>query len=94
MLLHFLLQSSAACDKVTCMNTPNAEVQKGANESNQSLVRRFSKRVQGASVMPRARGNQFYERPLSRNVKKEKTLERLRRRARRERLKKLGKIPS
>lgn len=76
------------------MNTPGVEVQKGNNESNQSLIRRFSKRVQGAGIIPRMRNIQFYARPRSRNVKKEATLSRLRRRTERERLKKLGKIPS
>ena len=35
--------------------TVNVEVVKGPNENNLSVLRRFSKRVQGSGVLPRVR---------------------------------------
>ena len=40
----------------------NAEVTKNEGESAINLIRRFSKRVQGAGVIPRVRGNRYYTR--------------------------------
>lgn len=70
----------------------NVEVKKNPNESTTSLIRRFTKRVQGSGVLPRVRGVAFRERPLSRLKKKMRTLKSIERRKEFERLKKLGKI--
>ena len=58
----------------------NIEVSRGNNENSLSLLRRFTKRVQGAGVLPRVRSKRYSERVVSENVKRKKTLKRLKRR--------------
>lgn len=70
----------------------NVEVEKTNNESNANLIRRFTKRVQGAGVLPRVRGLRYSIRKPSRYVKKKRTLKALRERAVRNEMLKLGKI--
>ena len=53
----------------------NIEVQKGPNENNLSVLRRFTKRVQAAGILPRVRSMRYSERDKSDNVKRAKTLE-------------------
>lgn len=72
----------------------NVEVRKNANESTASLIRRFTKRVQGSGILPRVRGAAFQERPLSRLKRKRRTLKSIERRRTYEKLKKLGKVPA
>lgn len=55
----------------------NVEVTKGNNENSLSVLRRFTKRVQGSGVLPRLRSIRYSERTLSENVKKKKALKRL-----------------
>lgn len=71
----------------------NVEVKKNPNESTASLIRRFTKRVQGSGVLPRVRGVAFHERPLSRLKKKMRTLKSIDRKKEFDRLRKLGKLP-
>lgn len=59
-------------------------------ESNLSLIKRFSKRLQGAGIIRRAKKLRYTERPLSNYKKKQQALKRLIRRAEIERLRKLG----
>ena len=61
-----------------------------ATESNLSLIKRFSRRLQGAAVLRQAKANRYTERPLSPYKKKQQALKRLGRRAAVERLRKLG----
>jgi ribosomal protein S21 len=70
----------------------NVEVTKGASENNLSVLRRFQKRVQGAGILNRVRGNRYTERTKSENVKKAKTLAFLKKREETAELIKLGKI--
>ena len=70
----------------------NVEVEKNPNESTASLIRRFTKRVQGSSVLVKVRGNRYAERPQSKFRRKASALRRISRRVEVERLKKLGKI--
>jgi len=70
----------------------NIEVEKNSNESNASILRRFTKKVQGSGVLPRVRSIRYSGRKLSSYKTKIKTLESLRRRAERAELIKLGKI--
>ena len=70
----------------------NVEVERNANENSVSLLRRFTKRVQGSGVLPRVRGIRYKERELSFYKKKRKTLNRLKRKAETEHLIKIGKI--
>ncbi|MEK7147902.1 MAG: hypothetical protein AAB758_01235 [Patescibacteria group bacterium] len=53
----------------------NIEVSKGPNENNLSVLRRFTKRVQAAGILPRVRSMRYSERDKSDNVKRAKTLE-------------------
>jgi ribosomal protein S21 len=70
----------------------NVQVEKNNNESTANLIRRFTKRVQGSGLIPRMRGNRYYEREKSRNVKKASRLLKLEKQQKYEKLLKLGKI--
>ncbi len=68
------------------------EVKKKERESPQSLLRRFSKRIQQSGVLIRARRGRFY---VSKPTKRQKKLGALRRigmQKEREKLYKLGKL--
>lgn len=70
----------------------NAEVTKNDGESTINLIRRFSKRVQGAGVIPRVRGGRYYSRTKSKAVQRKGALKRLSRREHIAELIKLGKM--
>ena len=70
----------------------NIEVEKGANENNLSVLRRFTKRVQGAGVLPRVRSKRYTERTLSRNTRRAKKVTHLKKKEATAELVKLGKI--
>lgn len=71
----------------------NVEVIKNNNENNLSILRRFTKRVQGSGVLPRLRSIRYSSRKLSEYVKKKKTLKRLVNQKQTQELIKLGKMP-
>jgi ribosomal protein S21 len=71
----------------------NAEVQKTDNETAVNLIRRFSKRVQGAQVITRVRSNRYYSRATSRAVTRKQALKSIKRRQEITELIKLGKMP-
>ena len=68
------------------------EVTRDQSESSSSVIRRFSKKVLGASIIKKAKSLKSRERVVSHYKKKKATLKRINRRAEIERLKKLGKI--
>jgi ribosomal protein S21 len=70
----------------------NVEVTKGANENNLSVLRRFTKRVQAAGILPRVRGRRYSARNKSENVQKAKTLQQIKKREEIAELIKLGKM--
>jgi ribosomal protein S21 len=70
----------------------NVEVKKTPSESTASVIRKFTKRVQGAGILPRVRGIRYFERAPSKATRKKKTLLRLKRRVRYQEMLKLGKI--
>ena len=70
----------------------NIEVVKGANENNLSVLRRFTKRVQAAGVLPRVRSKRYTERTPSRNTRRAKTIVSLKKKEVTAELIKLGKI--
>lgn len=70
----------------------NIEVTKGANENNLSVLRRFTKRVQAAGVLPRVRSKRYTQRSPSRNTKQTKTIAHLKKKELTAELIKLGKI--
>lgn len=43
----------------------NIEIEKNSNESNASILRRFTKKVQGSGILPRVRSIRYSSRKLS-----------------------------
>jgi len=70
----------------------NVEVEKNNNESSANVIRRFTKRVQGAGIVPKVRSGRYYERIKSRNVQRTSKLKKLVKRVVYEKLVKLGKV--
>lgn len=70
----------------------NVQVEKNNNESTANLIRRFTKRVQGAGIINRMRGDRYYVREKSENIRKVAKLKKLVRKVKYESLLKLGKI--
>ncbi|MBI2507031.1 MAG: 30S ribosomal protein S21 [Candidatus Niyogibacteria bacterium] len=69
-----------------------AEVIRHENETTASVLRRFTKRVQQAGILSRAKKIRFKERGLSNFKKRKKALMRIKRKSELEKLQKLGKI--
>ncbi len=70
----------------------NVEVTRNGTENPLGLLRRFTKRVQGSGILPRVRGERYYERTLSHYKNKMKTLASIKKRAEIAEDIKLGKI--
>lgn len=70
----------------------NAEVSRNEGESPVNLIRRFSKRVQGAGLIQKMRGRRYYSRAKSRAVVRKQTLKVIKRRGEIQELIKLGKM--
>lgn len=68
------------------------EVKKRENESSESLVRRFTKRVQQSGVLIRAKKRRFYEIPKNKRAVKEDALRRHMIQDQRELLRRQGKL--
>lgn len=75
------------------MTTINVQIEKTENESNASVIRRFTKRVQGAGILTRVRRIRYAKRALSEYTKKKFVLRSIIRRKELEKLIKLGKVP-
>lgn len=71
----------------------NVEVTKNSNENPISLIRRFTKRVQGSGILPKVRSLRYNQRVLSHYKTKMKTLESLAHKKEIQELIKLGKMP-
>lgn len=67
------------------------EVKKKDNESFDSLLRRFNRKIQQSGVLIRARKIRFFEPPRSRNLQKVAARRRTVIKAQKEELKKMGK---
>lgn len=67
------------------------EVKKKENESFESLLRRFNRKIQQSGVLVRARKIRFFEPPKSRNLQKVAARRRAVNRAQKEELKRMGK---
>jgi ribosomal protein S21 len=50
------------------------EVKRGKNESTTSLIRRFTRRVQGLGLVRAVRDGRYWERPMSKNVERKRAL--------------------
>ncbi|MEI7720030.1 MAG: hypothetical protein WCI89_02375 [bacterium] len=70
----------------------NAEVQKMDAETSVNLIRRFTKRVQGAGLIQRMRNRRYYARVKSSEVRRKQTLKVIARRENVQELIKLGKL--
>ena len=70
----------------------NIELQKNPNESNTSMLRRFTKRVQGSGILPRVRSIRYASRKLSPYKVKMQKLSQLGKKAEVEELIKMGKM--
>ena len=70
----------------------NVQVDKNNNESSANVIRRFTKRVQGAGIIPKVRTGRYYTRIKSGNVKRMAKLKKLGKKETYEKLLKLGKI--
>ena len=70
----------------------NAEVQKQDAETSVNLIRRFTKRVQGAGLIQRMRSRRYYSRVKSAEVRRKQTLKVIKRRENVQELIKLGKM--
>ena len=70
----------------------NAEVSKNDNETPVNLIRRFSKRVQGAGLIQEMRGRRYHSRDKSRLVRRKHTLKVIKRREQVAELIKMGKL--
>lgn len=73
--------------------TVNVEVKKNNNENVVSLIRRFTKRVQGSGIIPRVRSIRYNQRKPSPGRMKKNALVVLGMRKEYELLDKLGKLP-
>jgi ribosomal protein S21 len=71
----------------------NVQVDKNNNESSANVIRRFTKRVQGAGIVPKVRAGRYHTRLKSRNVQRFAKLKKLVKKETYEKLLKLGKIP-
>lgn len=70
----------------------NIEVERGPNENNLGVLRRFTKKVQAAGILPRVRSRRYSERIKSHNVRRAKTLEYLKKKEMTAELIKMGKM--
>ena len=75
-----------------CIMAINVAVEKTQAESTANLVRRFTKRMQGAGIVQKIRGTRYFKRDKSENVHRHSKLLRLARQKNYETLLKLGKI--
>jgi len=71
----------------------NVEVAQKNNENSLSILRRFTKRVQGAGILPRVRGIRYHDRNRSEYIQKKMRLKSLRKKEDIEKLIKLGRMP-
>ena len=70
----------------------NVEVTRNNSESSANVIRRFTKRVQGAGIVPKVRSSRYYSRSKSKNVQRAAKLKKLEKREKYEKLVKLGKV--
>jgi len=70
----------------------NVQVEKNNNESSANVIRRFTKRVQGAGIVPKVRNGRYHDRNKSSNVQRMAKLKKLAKQVIYEKLLKLGKI--
>jgi ribosomal protein S21 len=70
----------------------NVSVVKHGTENSMSLIRRFTKRVQGAGIVRKVKGNRYRLRVQSKGKRKNSALVRIEKRDKRTEMEKLGLI--
>jgi len=71
----------------------NVEVtKKNNNESTTNLIRRFTKKMQGAGIVKRVRSIRYSSRPLSKFTRKKNALKKIDKTIKIEYMKKMGKM--
>ena len=70
----------------------NVQVDKNNNESSANVIRRFTKRVQGAGILKKVREGRYHTREKSENVNRKAKLKKLTKKVTYEKMLKLGKI--
>jgi ribosomal protein S21 len=70
----------------------NVQVEKNNNESSANVIRRFTKRVQGAGIVQKVRSTRYYTRVKSENVQRAAKLKKLGKKEVYEKMLKLGKV--
>lgn len=70
----------------------NVVIEKKKNENNGSMLKRFTRKVQEAGVIPKLRSIRYDARDLSKNIRKAKRLKSLDKKAEIEHLIKMGKM--
>lgn len=73
-------------------HTENIRVEKNERETNQSLIRRFTKRLKSSGLIRAVKRRRFHQRPKSEQMKRKSALRRLEKQAEVAKMKKLGKI--
>ncbi len=68
------------------------EINKNPNESNASVLRRFSRKIQESNIIREVKSSRFNKRKESKLTIKKGTLRKIRRKKEIEKLRKLGKI--
>lgn len=68
------------------------EVRKNPNESNTSVLRRFSRRIQESGIIRKVKGSRYNLRKESKLKAKKSALKKMERRKEIEKLKRLGKM--
>ncbi len=70
----------------------NVEIKRNKNESSTSVIKRFTRKVQGSGVLPRVKSIRYEERQPSDFTKKKARLKSLDNKAKYDKLFKMGKI--
>lgn len=70
----------------------NVSVVRHGSESSMSLIRRFSKRVQGAGIVRRVKGVRYHGRSQSKNRRRTSALRRIEKREKNADLERLGLV--
>lgn len=70
----------------------NVQVDKNNNESSANVIRRFTKRVQGAGIIQKVRASRYFNCIKSDNVQKTAKLKKLAKKEIYEKMLKLGKV--
>ncbi len=71
----------------------NAEVIKSNNENDTNIIRRFTKKVRNAGILPRVRSIRYHKRAISKYIKKKGTLSKIKKREEIKKQIKMGKVP-